>query len=122
MAYGNRGVNQPCIDARTRKCYITPQNHGYAVDADSLPEGWMQVPELLPSSCELIIAAVQLFVNANDFTNEGIIHQSKPIFSVQFHPEACGGPTDTRFLFKDFINKVAEWHEYMGAHSHQFHA
>jgi len=89
MAYGNRGVNQPCIDARTRKCYITPQNHGYAVDADSLPEGWMQ-----------------LFVNANDFTNEGIIHQSKPIFSVQFHPEACGGPTDTRFLFKDFINKV----------------
>ena len=89
MKYGNRGMNQPCIDLRTTKCYITPQNHGYAVDSNSLPEKWRP-----------------LFLNANDLTNEGIIHTSKPFFSVQFHPEACGGPKDTSFLFKDFINMV----------------
>ena len=144
MKYGNRGANQPCIDTRTNRCYITAQNHGmlklpwlaaraathrpraplacsrllwareaalgarvpegrvpkeaaaplcclpevadfhclwplrnhgFAVDATSLPEGWSQ-----------------FFVNANDGTNEGIIHQTRPIFSVQFHPEACAGP------------------------------
>ena len=75
MKYGNRGANQPCIDTRTNRCYITAQNHGFAVDADSLPAGWQQ-----------------FFVNANDGTNEGIIHQTRPIFSVQFHPEACAGP------------------------------
>eukprot|EP00658_Telonema_sp_P-2_P078495 TRINITY_DN7359_c0_g1_i7.p1 TRINITY_DN7359_c0_g1~~TRINITY_DN7359_c0_g1_i7.p1 ORF type:complete len:1028 (-),score=296.12 TRINITY_DN7359_c0_g1_i7:13-3096(-) len=89
MAYGNRSVNQPAVDCRNRRCYITPQNHGFCVDADHLPQGW-----------------IQLFVNANDFTNEGIAHETKNMFSVQFHPEACGGPTDTRFLFKDFISKV----------------
>eukprot|EP00656_Telonema_subtile_P000432 TRINITY_DN1019_c0_g1_i7.p1 TRINITY_DN1019_c0_g1~~TRINITY_DN1019_c0_g1_i7.p1 ORF type:complete len:1219 (+),score=425.57 TRINITY_DN1019_c0_g1_i7:414-4070(+) len=89
MPYGNRGVNQPCVDCRTRQCYITPQNHGFEVDAESLPAGW-----------------IQLFVNANDFSNEGIAHETKNMFSVQFHPEACGGPTDTQFLFKDFISKV----------------
>ena len=61
MKYGNRGANQPCIDTRTNRCYITAQNHGFAVDADSLPAGWQQ-----------------FFVNANDGTNEGIIHQTKP--------------------------------------------
>ena len=75
MKYGNRGANQPCIDTRTNRCYITAQNHGFAVDAKSLPTGWEQ-----------------FFVNANDGTNEGIIHQIWPIFSVQFHPEACAGP------------------------------
>jgi carbamoyl-phosphate synthase/aspartate carbamoyltransferase len=89
MKYGNRGMNQPCIDLRTAKCYITSQNHGYAVDATTLPDGWKS-----------------LFINANDHTNEGIIHSSKPFFSVQFHPEACGGPHDTVFLFTDFINMV----------------
>ena len=89
MKYGNRGMNQPCIDLRTTKCYITPQNHGYAVDSDSLPENWKT-----------------LFLNANDMSNEGIIHTSKPFFSAQFHPEACGGPQDTAFLFGDFINMV----------------
>ena len=89
MKYGNRGMNQPCIDLRTTKCYITSQNHGYAVDCASLPEGWKS-----------------LFLNANDLSNEGIIHASKPFFSVQFHPEACGGPHDTVFLFTDFINMV----------------
>jgi len=65
MRYGNRSANQPCIDMRTGRCYITPQNHGYAVDADSLPEDWKT-----------------FFLNANDFTNEGIIHASKPLFAV----------------------------------------
>jgi len=89
MKYGNRGMNQPCIDLRTTKCYITPQNHGYAVDSDSLPPDWKT-----------------LFLNANDVSNEGIIHTSLPFFSAQFHPEACGGPQDTAFLFTDFINMV----------------
>ena len=82
MKYGNRGANQPCIDMRTNRCYITAQNHGFAVDASSLPAGWQQ-----------------FFVNANDGTNEGVIHSTRPYFSVQFHPEACAGPTDTDFLF-----------------------
>jgi carbamoyl-phosphate synthase small subunit len=89
MPYGNRGANQPCVDLRTTRCYITPQNHGFAVDASTLPEGWRT-----------------LFLNANDFTNEGITHSVLPFYSVQFHPEACSGPTDTRFLFKDFVDMV----------------
>mmetsp|Transcript_4273 Transcript_4273/g.9416 ORF Transcript_4273/g.9416 Transcript_4273/m.9416 type:complete len:1504 (+) Transcript_4273:202-4713(+) len=89
MKYGNRGMNQPCIDLRTTSCYITSQNHGYAVDAETLPSGWKS-----------------LFLNANDLTNEGIIHSSKPFFSAQFHPEAAGGPYDTAFLFRDFIDMV----------------
>ncbi|TMW65624.1 hypothetical protein Poli38472_008266 [Pythium oligandrum] len=89
MKYGNRGMNQPCIDMRTTRCYITPQNHGFAVDSSTLPTGWKT-----------------FFMNANDHTNEGIIHEYKPFFSVQFHPEACGGPTDTAFLFDMFLEKV----------------
>jgi len=89
LRYGNRGCNQPCIDLRSGKCYITPQNHGFAVDNKTLPEGWR---------C--------LFINANDNTNEGIIHTRLPFFSAQFHPEACGGPDDTDFLFKMFSDYV----------------
>jgi carbamoylphosphate synthase large subunit/anthranilate/para-aminobenzoate synthase component II len=89
MKYGNRGMNQPAIDLRTGRCYITSQNHGYAVEAKSLPELWKP-----------------LFLNANDLTNEGIVHTSKPFFSVQFHPEACGGPLDTAFLFDKFVGHV----------------
>jgi carbamoylphosphate synthase large subunit/anthranilate/para-aminobenzoate synthase component II len=89
MKYGNRGMNQPCIDLRTGRCYITPQNHGFAVDTDSLPEFWKP-----------------LFMNANDMTNEGIVHTTKPFFSVQFHPEANGGPLDTAFLFDRFVGRV----------------
>ena len=89
MKYGNRGMNQPCIDLRTTKCYITPQNHGFAVDSDSLPAEWKS-----------------LFLNANDLSNEGIIHVSKPFFSAQFHPEASGGPQDTAFLFANFVDMV----------------
>jgi len=89
MKFGNRGMNQPVIDLRTTRCYITPQNHGYAVDGDNLPKDW-----------------VQFFVNANDHSNEGIIHMTRPHFSVQFHPEAQGGPTDTSFLFDMFLERV----------------
>lgn len=89
LKYGNRGMNQPCIDLRTGRCYITPQNHGYAVDSESLPPLWKP-----------------LFVNANDQTNEGIIHTTKPFFSVQFHPEASGGPFDTAFLFRKFVGET----------------
>lgn len=89
MKYGNRGMNQPCIDLRTTKCFITSQNHGFAVDNNSLPHGWKP-----------------LFLNANDLSNEGIIHTSKPFFSAQFHPEAAGGPLDTTFLFHDFLDLV----------------
>jgi carbamoyl-phosphate synthase small subunit len=91
MKFGNRGMNQPCIDMRTTRCYITPQNHGFAVDSDSLPPEW-----------------TPLMVNANDGSNEGIIHRLRPWFSVQFHPEACGGPTDTAFLFHNFIRNISE--------------
>jgi carbamoyl-phosphate synthase small subunit len=89
MKYGNRGMNQPCIDLRTTKCFITSQNHGYAVDNHSLPHEWKP-----------------LFLNANDLSNEGIIHTFKPFFSCQFHPEAAGGPLDTTFLFHDFLDLV----------------
>jgi carbamoyl-phosphate synthase/aspartate carbamoyltransferase len=82
-------MNQPCIDLRTTKCYITPQNHGFAVNSETLPPDWKT-----------------LFLNANDLSNEGIIHTSKPFFSAQFHPEACGGPQDTAFLFGNFIDMV----------------
>jgi len=90
MKYGNRGMNQPCIDMRTMRCYITPQNHGFAVDSASLSASWKP-----------------FFVNANDNSNEGIIHTHLPFFSVQFHPEANGGPLDTDFLFDMFMAQVA---------------
>eukprot|EP01059_Diplonema_ambulator_P033978 TRINITY_DN739_c0_g1_i1.p1 TRINITY_DN739_c0_g1~~TRINITY_DN739_c0_g1_i1.p1 ORF type:complete len:1495 (+),score=594.14 TRINITY_DN739_c0_g1_i1:49-4533(+) len=91
MKFGNRGMNQPVVDMRTQRCFITPQNHGYAVDEKTLPSDWCP-----------------LFYNANDYTNEGITHISKPFFSVQFHPEAMGGPTDTDFLFSTFIERITE--------------
>lgn len=89
LKYGNRGMNQPAVDLRTGRCYITPQNHGFAVDQDTLPADWKP-----------------LFINANDLSNEGIIHTCKPFFSVQFHPEAAGGPLDTAFLFEKFVGHV----------------
>jgi hypothetical protein len=91
MKFGNRGMNQPCIDMRTTRCYITPQNHGFAIDEKTLPKDW-----------------VPFMVNANDGSNEGIIHSIRPWFSVQFHPEACGGPLDTAFLFQDFLRNIVE--------------
>ena len=89
MKYGNRGQNIPCTDMISGRCYITSQNHGYAVDAASLKSGWKE-----------------LFVNANDGSNEGIYSVDKPYFSVQFHPESTPGPRDTEFLFDVFINNI----------------
>ncbi|KAJ3103495.1 hypothetical protein HDU97_010078 [Phlyctochytrium planicorne] len=89
MPYGNRGHNIPCTNMDTGRCYITSQNHGYAVDVGTLPAGWRE-----------------LFVNANDGSNEGIAHDTLPYFSVQFHPESTPGPLDTEFLFDKFISAV----------------
>ncbi|KAI0234129.1 Multifunctional pyrimidine synthesis protein CAD [Massospora cicadina] len=89
MRFGNRGHNQPALHTESGRCFITSQNHGYAIDDRSLPPGWRRH-----------------FVNANDGSNEGIAHQTKPISAVQFHPEAKGGPEDTMFLFKAFVDKV----------------
>jgi len=95
LRYGNRGQNQPVVDMLTNKAYITPQNHGFAVDQANLPRDWRPY-----------------FINANDGSNEGIIHSSKPFFSVQFHPEARGGPYDTSFLFDKFLNLCRQVKDY----------
>ncbi len=84
LKFGHRGHNQP-VQMDDGKCFITSQNHGYAVDESSLPRGWYVN-----------------FRNLNDHSVEGVAHKTKPFFSVQFHPEACPGPTDTRWLFKKF--------------------
>jgi carbamoyl-phosphate synthase small subunit len=89
LPYGHRGVNQPVQDLLTRRCYVTSQNHGYAVRDASLPADWEP-----------------WFVNINDGTNEGIRSRSRPFFSVQFHPEASPGPKDAGFLFDDYLRLV----------------
>lgn len=89
LKYGHRSHNQPVRTVGTTDCYITSQNHGYAVDTDTLGSDWEP-----------------LFENLNDGTNEGIKHKTKPFFSAQFHPEAASGPTDTDFIFDMFIEKL----------------
>ncbi|MSU56396.1 MAG: carbamoyl-phosphate synthase (glutamine-hydrolyzing) small subunit [Candidatus Taylorbacteria bacterium] len=89
LKYGHRAQNQPAIESTTGRCYITSQNHGFAVDTKTLPEGWEE-----------------WFSNANDGSNEGIRHKTKPWRSVQFHPEANPGPTDTAWIFDDFVNSL----------------
>ena len=89
LKYGHRGHNQPCNELGTKRCYITSQNHGYAVKTDSLSEDWRE-----------------WFVNENDGTNEGIIHISKPFFAAQFHPEASPGPDDCEFIFDMFVRSL----------------
>lgn len=86
LKYGHRSHNQPVREVGTNRCYITSQNHGFAVDDKTLGTDWEP-----------------LFVNMNDGTNEGIKHKTKPFFSAQFHPEACSGPKDTEFIFDKFI-------------------
>jgi carbamoyl-phosphate synthase small subunit len=90
LKYGHRGHNQPVQICGTTKCFVTSQNHGYAVDVETLPDDW-----------------APLFVNMNDRTNEGIRHKTKPFFSAQFHPEASSGPTDTEFLFDRFMEVMS---------------
>ena len=89
LKYGHRSHNQPVQLVGTTRCFITSQNHGYAVDDTTLPPDWLP-----------------LFVNMNDGSCEGIRHQSMPWFSAQFHPEACSGPTDTEWMFDEFVSKV----------------
>ena len=95
LKYGHRGQNQPCVDLlggsghARGACYITSQNHGFAVDAKSLPDSWSP-----------------WFTNANDGSVEGIRHATRPWRSVQFHPEACPGPVDTAWIFEDFLHEI----------------
>lgn len=91
LHYGHRGANQPVKEHETGKIYITSQNHGYAVVSDSLPD-----------------TAEVSFENGNDGTCEGVNYKNMPAFSVQFHPEACGGPQDTAFLFDKFIKLMKD--------------
>lgn len=92
MKYGNRGHNQPVIDLLTNKSYITSQNHGYALNEESLPNKWRIS-----------------YKNMNDNTVEGISHESLPYFAVQFHPEAQSGPKDTEFLFDKFVDQCKKF-------------
>lgn len=85
LPFGHRGHNQPAMETGTERCFVTSQNHGYALSEKSLPRGWRVA-----------------FKNLNDGSVEGIEHTSKPFYSVQFHPEACPGPTDTAWIFDKF--------------------
>ncbi len=89
LKFGHRGHNQPCVEQGTGRCFITSQNHGYAVDEGTLPAGWHP-----------------WFRNANDGSNEGLRHSSKPFLSVQFHPEAAPGPVDCNHLFDQFVEMI----------------
>lgn len=87
LPFGNRGQNQPVLNHQTKECYITSQNHGYVINTSTLKPGWKT-----------------LFTNANDGSNEGIAHETRPYFTAQFHPEAAAGPTDTEFMFDIFLD------------------
>ena len=89
LKYGHRSQNQPCIEVGTERCYLTTQNHGFAVRESTIPSGWKL-----------------WFKNANDGSVEGIKHSKMPFWSVQFHPEATPGPEDTEFLFDRYIDLV----------------
>lgn len=87
LKYGHRSHNQPVRKVGTNLCFVTVQNHGYAVDSNTLPADWEP-----------------LYINMNDGSNEGVHHKSKPWFSAQFHPEACSGPVDTESMFSEFVS------------------
>jgi carbamoyl-phosphate synthase small subunit len=92
LKYGHRSHNQPVRRTGTNTCFITSQNHGYAIKEESLGSEWET-----------------LFINLNDNTVEGIKHKTKPFSAVQFHPEASSGPTDTEFLFDEFLEMVTQY-------------
>jgi carbamoyl-phosphate synthase small subunit len=92
LKYGHRSHNQPVLKVGTKKSFITSQNHGFAIDNNTLSSDWEPY-----------------FINLNDNTNEGMKHKTKPFFSTQFHPEASSGPTDTEFLFDDFMDAVIKY-------------
>ena len=89
LKYGHRSQNQPCSEMGTKRCYITTQNHGYAIESKTMPEDWRE-----------------WFYNDNDGTNEGLMHISKPFFGAQFHPEASPGPDDTEFVFDILVRAM----------------
>lgn len=89
LKFGHRSQNQPCIDTETGRCYITSQNHGFAIREKTLPRGWKV-----------------WLKNANDNTVEGIKHTHLPYFACQFHPEATPGPTDTEHFFDEFAKML----------------
>jgi carbamoyl-phosphate synthase small subunit len=90
LPFGHRAHNQPCMDLETKRCYLTSQNHSYAIDEATIPPDWKVT-----------------FKNLNDQSIEGIEHRTLPFFSVQFHPEAAPGPMDTQWLFKKFFDAIA---------------
>lgn len=90
LKYGHRGANHPVKDLKTNRVYISSQNHGYVVEADTIPDHIAEIS----------------FINANDNTVEGYHYLGKNIFTVQFHPEACSGPQDTEYLFDEFIHMM----------------
>jgi carbamoyl-phosphate synthase small subunit len=92
LKFGHRAVNHPCLDLKTRRCYITTQNHGYSVSNSSINDTPFEVT----------------FINANDKTVEGIRHKRKPIIGVQWHPESSPGPYDTQFLFEQFVKESSK--------------
>lgn len=97
LKFGHRSHNQPVLEVNTNRAYLTSQNHGFAVDSNTIQSAWKPY-----------------FINLNDNSNEGLKHQSKPVFSTQFHPEASSGPTDTAFLFGDFISEIEKWKSGIG--------
>jgi carbamoyl-phosphate synthase small subunit len=93
LKYGHRGQNKPCVDLKTGRCLVTSQNHGYSVDEASL----------------VGTGLAPWFVNADDKTLEGLVHQSKPCLSVQFHPEASPGPVDASYVFDAFSDLIVKY-------------
>jgi carbamoyl-phosphate synthase small subunit len=92
LRFGHRSQNQPCLQEGTERCFLTSQNHGFAIDEATLPDGWKVT-----------------FRNLNDATVQGIEHESLPYYSVQFHPEAAPGPVDTNWLFDKFFSLIKEY-------------
>lgn len=93
LKFGHRGGNHPVLNKRTMRVEITAQNHGFAVDPDTLSASDIELTH----------------VNLNDQTLEGLAHRSHPVFSVQYHPEAAPGPHDSHYLFDEFVTRMAEW-------------